>query len=233
MRGSLRNYLQIIRLPNVFTAMADIFAGHFIIFQGIEYISFFLTLASSSALYTGGMVLNDYFDSAIDMAERPNRPIPSGRIKRNTAGILGMILITTGIILPLFISRVSFGIAILIAALVISYNAFTKFIKIAGPVNMGLCRYMNFMLGMSPALTVFSFKMAIPLILMIYILTLTVISSKEAGNIRIQRVMKYLLIGIIPLDAVIASIWAGPAYGAIVLMLIVPTLVSSRILYMT
>ena len=35
-----------------------------------------------SLLYTGGMYLNDAFDRDIDARERPERPIPSGRVRR-------------------------------------------------------------------------------------------------------------------------------------------------------
>ncbi|MBX2851336.1 MAG: UbiA family prenyltransferase [Phycisphaeraceae bacterium] len=38
-----------------------------------------------SLLYSGGMVLNDYLDREVDLQERPNRPIPSGRIHPKTA----------------------------------------------------------------------------------------------------------------------------------------------------
>ena len=37
-------------------------------------------LLSSAGLYLGGMVLNDVFDARLDAVERPERPIPSGRV---------------------------------------------------------------------------------------------------------------------------------------------------------
>jgi 4-hydroxybenzoate polyprenyltransferase len=36
--------------------------------------------ASSVCLYWAGMALNDYADRLVDAAERPSRPIPSGRV---------------------------------------------------------------------------------------------------------------------------------------------------------
>ena len=40
-------------------------------------------------LYASGTALNDVFDFEIDRAERPNRPLPSGRVSRRAAAWLG------------------------------------------------------------------------------------------------------------------------------------------------
>ena len=49
-----------------------------------------------SLLYCGGMILNDYLDRSIDAQERPNRPIPSGRVSPQTALILGIASLLLG-----------------------------------------------------------------------------------------------------------------------------------------
>ncbi|MDX3791374.1 SCO3242 family prenyltransferase [Streptomyces acidiscabies] len=41
--------------------------------------------ASSVCMYWAGMALNDYADAAVDAVERPDRPVPSGRVPRRTA----------------------------------------------------------------------------------------------------------------------------------------------------
>src|SRR5262245_63491269 len=46
-------------------------------------------LAAGSLFYSGGMALNDAFDAEIDARERPERPIPSGRVSRGTVLALG------------------------------------------------------------------------------------------------------------------------------------------------
>ena len=84
-------YLQLVRLPTVFTAMADIILGYalthrFVDSDGSEHVQKFLgLLAASCCLYMSGMVFNDVFDLQQDTAERPNRPIPSGRVSRKSA----------------------------------------------------------------------------------------------------------------------------------------------------
>ena len=80
-------YLRLLRLPTVFTALADIFLGFLLTHPTLTtdegpnpLPSFLLLCAASAGLYLSGMVFNDYFDRLIDAEERPNRPIPSGAI---------------------------------------------------------------------------------------------------------------------------------------------------------
>jgi len=79
--AKLLAYLRLFRLPNVFTAMADVAMGFLFVRQSLEPISMFACLlVASSLLYTAGMVLNDVFDYEVDRQERPQRPLPSGQI---------------------------------------------------------------------------------------------------------------------------------------------------------
>ena len=85
-RSSWRAYAQLIRLPNVFTALADIALGWLCAVAAgtpaARWPSFLLLMASSACLYSAGMIWNDFFDVEQDQRERPFRPIPSGRISR-------------------------------------------------------------------------------------------------------------------------------------------------------
>jgi len=230
----LRAWLELIRLPNVFTAIADIMAGYFIASGGeLDLRDLGFLIFSSSFLYAGGIVLNDFFDYRIDREERPGRPIPSGRIRRDMAGVLGWGLLLFGMILALAVGQLSFMVSLGTTLLVLSYNVLTKHITILGPVNMGLCRYMNFTLGMSPWIIGWDVKLFIPLIVMVYIMLLTFISLNEAGNLKARGVVRVMLLGIIPLDAAVAMFGAGIGYGVAVLMLMLPSYLSSKTIYMT
>ena len=103
----LRTYAQLVRLPNVFTAFADIGLGSLGTWQltpeafalgelGWVWSALFL-MAASGCLYCGGMVFNDVFDLEQDKRERPSRPIPSGRVSRSAAAVFGAVLLTAGI----------------------------------------------------------------------------------------------------------------------------------------
>src|SRR5271163_708207 len=88
--NAIRPWLQLIRLPNVVTAAADSLAGWLLATGSFaEPMRWLPLIAASMVLYASGTALNDVFDSEIDRAERPNRPIPSGQISRLTTAWLG------------------------------------------------------------------------------------------------------------------------------------------------
>ena len=85
-------WLQLMRLPNVFTAMADVAMGFLFTHPSLEPLGVFcLLLLSSSCLYTAGMVLNDVFDLEMDRRERPQRPLPSGRMSVEDGHAIGLV----------------------------------------------------------------------------------------------------------------------------------------------
>src|SRR5438477_2082965 len=93
----LRAFAQLVRLPNVFTALADIALGALV--TGAlppRWLPFVLLALASACLYCGGMVWNDYFDIEQDRRERPFRPLPSGRVSRPAALRLGTGLLAGG-----------------------------------------------------------------------------------------------------------------------------------------
>lgn len=145
-------FAQLMRLPNVFTAFADIALAACV---GIavmpdasrEYIVAIVLLAIASGChYVAGMVWNDVFDMAEDLRDRPFRPLPSGRIFLRTAAVLGTFLSLAGIGFAWAAGSILFGIAL--AACVLLYDAWLKRTP-AGPVAMAACRFLNVLLGLS------------------------------------------------------------------------------------
>ena len=171
------------RPANVVTSVADVLAGiaisGFFINGGIEFISVLLLCISTIGLYAGGIVFNDIFDAELDKVERPERAIPSGAINIGEAKILGSALLLLGIISALSFSTISGALALMITIAALIYNKFSKHHSFIGPLNMGLCRALNLLLGLSilpSALEEWYFLGIIPLI---YIFSITMISQGE------------------------------------------------------
>ena len=152
-------FLRLCRPANLPTAAADSIAGMSLagIFSGTTGFKaiianienpFFLIL-SSVLLYAGGVVLNDFFDADIDKLERPERPIPSGVIRKDEAAIFGFSLLIIGVTMGFLVHHVSGIVAVLLCFCIISYDAFTKKSGFFGSLNMGLCRGLNLLLGIS------------------------------------------------------------------------------------
>src|SRR5438067_5126018 len=78
-----RAYAQLVRLPNVFTALADIAVGtlaaHRLTPEQRWQPGLWL-FAASACLYSAGMVWNDYFDVEQDPRDRPFPPLPPRRL---------------------------------------------------------------------------------------------------------------------------------------------------------
>ena len=175
-------YLKLMRPANIITAFADILAGSSIVAGGLIVFysaDLYLLLLATAGLYGGGVVLNDYFDAEIDQQERPERPIPSGQVTKSEALTLGVVLFLIGIAASFVVNVVSGFLAVAIAVLATAYDAKGKHIDWIGPINMGLCRGLNLLLGMSilPAITGENwYLLFIPVI---YIAAITSISKGE------------------------------------------------------
>jgi 4-hydroxybenzoate polyprenyltransferase len=145
--GRMRPWLQLVRLPAVFTAVADICAGFAAKHSGFEPVGEFASLVTASAgLYLAGMVFNDVFDRRRDAIGRPGRPIPSGRINVGAAVLVGVVLIAIGLASAASVSRQALWIALGLTACIFAYDGFLKLTPL-GPIAMGGCRFLNVMLG--------------------------------------------------------------------------------------
>lgn len=181
-------YLRLTRPANIITAIADIWAGFAIAGaaglllagQTEEYLVPFLWLTLATiGLYGGGVAFNDVFDAKLDKVERPERPIPSGQVSLGRAILLALSLLLLGVIAAFKVSVWSGELAVFVASFAVLYDAWGKHQKIFGPINMGLCRSGNLLLGMSvipESIGVYGYVALIPLA---YISAITMISRGE------------------------------------------------------
>jgi len=104
---------------------------------------------ASVCLYWAGMAANDWADRRLDAVERPERPIPSGRVSAGTALGVAAGLSAAGLV----VAAVSGGRrALAVAAgLVGAIGAYDLGLKNtgAGPAGMAVCRGLDVMLGAS------------------------------------------------------------------------------------
>ena len=181
-------FLQLMRPANILTAIADILLGlaaagsispeFWAIGDGSTWSSAGWLILATVGLYGGGVVLNDVFDAELDSVERPERPIPSGRISLREATVGGIFLLLGGILAAGQVGSLSVSIAVLVAMAAIWYDAFGKHQPVFGPLNMGICRGLNLMLGMSIAgLT--GVVWWLPIVPVIYVAAITIVSRGE------------------------------------------------------
>lgn len=177
------------RPANLITAFADILAGmaiaglHFTTDNSLWGNAILLSI-STVGLYGGGVVFNDIFDAELDAIERPERAIPSGRVTKQNASILGISLLFIGIFTAFIVSQTSGILAIIISILALFYDRFGKHNNLFGPVNMGLCRGMNLLLGISIIYASLAAWWWVSIVPIIFISAITMISRGEVhgGN---------------------------------------------------
>lgn len=81
--------LRLGRVSNLPTVWTNMLAGVVLAGGGVLEVQSLGLLLALSLFYVGGMYLNDAFDAEIDARERPERPIPSGRVSRGFVFALG------------------------------------------------------------------------------------------------------------------------------------------------
>jgi 4-hydroxybenzoate polyprenyltransferase len=176
-------------------------------------------MLSSILLYIAGIVFNDFFDIKVDLLERPYRPLPSGRVSKRKALIIAIVSMISANIFASAASAISFVICAILSAIVIGYDYRLKN-TIIGPITMGGARSMNIILGASTtlfAILAYSSNSLVRIIfvslsLFFYILAISLLSRKEAGDVIETRhtiVGSFLIIFSLILSIVFAGLLAN------------------------
>jgi 4-hydroxybenzoate polyprenyltransferase len=199
-RASVLAFAQLLRIPNVFTAFADIALGGCAAAAVLpsaptEFCLAYLVLAlASGCLYLAGMVWNDVFDLAEDRKARAFRPLPSGRVKRGTAITLGVLLFAVGMGLAAAAglpgqpewNHEPLAYALGIVAGVMIYDGGAKRTP-AGPLAMGGCRFLNILFGLSlipEAALDIEYRIHLAAVVGFYIVGVTWFARTEEGKSR-------------------------------------------------
>ena len=186
MSSAIINYFILVRIPNVLTTISNILLGY-IFFTNVDHFDYFdmsLLISISAFLYIGGMVLNDYLDIKIDKKERPLRPLPSNKISKKNALIITIISFLYSLTISFIIGWYTFIITLIMVTLIFLYNKFLKN-TICGPINMGLIRSLNVLLGASQSIflmdgDIFDTRFFIPLLSeFLYVSAISILSKNE------------------------------------------------------
>ncbi|WFE21348.1 UbiA family prenyltransferase [Solwaraspora sp. WMMD937] len=102
---------------------------------------------ASVCLYWAGMAANDWADRELDAVERPQRPIPSGRVTPGAALAVAAGLTTAGLALTAVSGgRRALAVGVPLTAAIWAYDLWAKNTP-AGPAVMAACRGLDVLLG--------------------------------------------------------------------------------------
>ncbi len=150
-------------------------------------------IVAFSLFYVAGMYLNDAYDAGIDARERPERPIPSGRVSVETVFTIGFAMMALGLALLAWtgyggatgtgLGAVMGGLGL--GAAIVLYNRRHKDNPLS-PVLMGICRVLVYVTaGLAVALELPTALWVGAFLLLCYLIGLTYVAKQETlGEVR-------------------------------------------------
>ncbi len=122
---SYQGFFSIMRPMNAIVAGLAAVIGYFIatstIIPAVVLLVIIVFLVTAA-----GNVINDYYDCEIDAINRPGRPIPSGKVRKETAFHFAAVLFISGIVVSLFTNPLCAGIAVFNSAVLVLYASRLK-----------------------------------------------------------------------------------------------------------
>lgn len=180
-------HLALARISNAPTVVSNVLAGVALASAAVPGT---VTLAGTLLLalamvcyYTAGMYLNDLFDLEIDRRERPERPLPSGRVSRGEALGVAVALFAVGTFCLALLGTAPLVSGLVLVALIVLYDAWHKTNPLS-PILMASTRmlvYLTAFVAFVPTLT--APLMVWTLQLGLYIVGLTYIAKTETASL--------------------------------------------------
>lgn len=182
---SARDALLLGRVSNLPTVWTNLLAGAVLTGMSLDLPVMLAAGVALTLFYLGGMYLNDAFDAAIDALERPERPIPSGRVSRATVFALGYGMLAAGLLTLVFVGRQAqtgwypllAGVAL--AACIVLYDAWHKSNPLS-PLIMGACRMLVYVTAAYCVTTALPGAVGLGAVIVLsYLIGLTYVAKQE------------------------------------------------------
>jgi len=216
--------LRLGRVSNLPTVWTNVLAGLVLASGSVPAPATASLVTALSLIYVAGMYLNDAFDRGIDARERPERPIPSGRVKVTTVFIAGFAMMAMALAILLW---AGYGVAngmewrpaaagLALCGTVVFYDRYHKGNPLS-PVVMGICRMLVYVTAGLAVVSVLPDGLLIAaVVLLCYLIGLTYAAKQETlgrvGNLWPLAFLAAPLVYAIPIAA--AGAQGTILYGA-------------------
>ena len=178
-----RAWLELARISNSPTVVSNAIAGAALATAAAPARSVALAAAALALFYTAGMILNDVLDEDVDRRERPERPLPSGRVSRPAAlaAVAGLFVLGSALLALVGIAPLLAGTGLI--GLIVLYDAWHKGNALS-PVLMAGCRVLAYVVaGLAVADTLDSRFWGAAAMLFLYVIGLTQLAKAEGGGL--------------------------------------------------
>jgi len=145
---NLIHYITILRPLNFFITFLSIHLSVIIANKSSAFsVEAFLGALAGSLIGGAGMVINDYFDVEIDKINRPERPVPSGKISLKSALVYYFVLNFIALVLVSQTNIYAFVIALISVFLIFFYSYKLKSKGLIGNFVVGFMTGLAFIFG--------------------------------------------------------------------------------------
>lgn len=193
-RTKAAGHLQLARISNSPTVLSNVLAGVGLAgITGWDATWGWVSVAMV-AFYTAGMYLNDLCDYEVDRRERPNRPLPSGRVSKRAAWVVTLVLFASGTTLLAMVGTRPLFSGLVLIGLIVLYDVWHKTNPLS-PLIMASTRAMVYVTAFVSFEVLVTLDLAIGVGLMLaYIIGLTYIAKCETNASFTQQWPKVLLL---------------------------------------
>ena len=140
-------YLELSRPINGVIALISVLLGGFFAVGTFNHLDVLTVAISALLLLSAGNAFNDYCDYEIDRINKPQRPIPSGRVQRRGALIFAIVLLSIGAALGFLVNRYAALIALIVSGCLIAYALWLKRTPLVGNLVVGMLTGLTFISG--------------------------------------------------------------------------------------
>jgi len=228
-------WLQLLRAPNLLTVPGDPLLGYVLAVGRATDVTPILMLAAAASgalLYGAGLIVNDLVDYDEDRRDRPERPLPSGRIPCEAARHAAALGAGGGLALAFSCGLRSLLVAALLLALSLLYNFRLKRRPLWGPIAMGGCRGLNLLLGAAAAgRPLAADALTAAALLALYIVTISLIARRET-EARYPGIICLLPTAVLAGAGVVMTVEAGNWWLALPPLLLLPAVREAALINM-
>jgi len=139
---------QLLRPLNFFITFISVIVAAFICQPDkIASMEIFLAALAASFTLASGNIINDIFDIDIDKVNRPERPLPSGKVKLSQAYALYKSTIFLSILISVFLNKMALFIVLFSILLLFTYSKYLKKFPLIGNITVAFLKGLVFIFG--------------------------------------------------------------------------------------
>ncbi len=140
--------LRLVRIHNVIGAMLGDLMGYLVSsFWNIDPSKVILSMVVVGLVAAGGYVINDYFDIEIDRINKPDRPLPSGRVSPRTAMNLALGMFIVGVLFSIALGPLPLALALFTSMMLYFYAKDLKRTGLPGNLTVALTNGLSIFYG--------------------------------------------------------------------------------------